>query len=214
MISPERLESMQKEWVRLLARFGVGAAEAYGPFDRLVAAYSGPERHYHNLEHLGEMFRVAGRLAAHTDDPAALQLAIWFHDAVYDPQRHDNEERSADWALRSVLAAGCDEAIGQRVRSLVLATAGHEASADPDTQLLLDIDLAILGAAPARFAEYERQVRAEYAHVPEPDFLAGRARILAGFLARPRLFGTAPFHDALEQRARVNLRQAMAALQD
>jgi predicted metal-dependent HD superfamily phosphohydrolase len=199
-------ESWRRLWTEL------GAQEIPGGlFNQLVAAYSAQERHYHTLQHLRECLSHLAAAAPLARRPAEVELALWFHDAVYDPHQHDNEERSADWALRSVLAAGCDEAIGQRVRSLVLATAGHEASADPDTQLLLDIDLAILGAAPARFAEYERQVRAEYAHVPEPDFLAGRARILAGFLARPRLFGTAPFHDALEQRARVNLRQALAA---
>jgi predicted metal-dependent HD superfamily phosphohydrolase len=199
-------ESWRRLWTELGAREIPG-----GLFNQLVAAYSARERHYHTLQHLRECLAHLEAAASLARRPAEVELALWFHDAVYDPRRHDNEERSADWALRSVLAAGCDEAIAHRVRSLVLATAGHEASADPDTQLLLDIDLAILGAAPARFAEYERQVRAEYAHVPEPDFRAGRARILAGFLARPRLFGTAPFHDALEQRARENIRQALAA---
>ncbi|HVL11359.1 MAG TPA: hypothetical protein VM529_02255, partial [Gemmata sp.] len=94
MISPERLDAMQGQWVRLLAPFGVAPAAAYPPFDALVAAYSAPGRHHHTLEHLAEMFRVAGRLAPQTDDPAAVQLAIWFHDAVYDPRAKDNEARS------------------------------------------------------------------------------------------------------------------------
>src|SRR5262245_19242521 len=98
MVSPERLESMQKEWVRLLAPLGASAAAAYAPFDALVAAYSEPARHYHNLEHLGEMFRVASRLATHADDATAVQLAIWFHDAIYDPRGKDNEARSAAFA--------------------------------------------------------------------------------------------------------------------
>lgn len=201
-------ESWRRLWTELGAREVPG-----GLFNQLVAAYSAQDRHYHTLQHLRECLAHLAAAASLARRPAEVELALWFHDAVYDPRRHDNEERSADWAFASVLAAGCDEAVAQRVRSLVLATAGHEASADPDTQLLLDIDLAILGAAPARFAEYERQVRAEYAHVPEPAFREGRARILAGFLARPRLFATAPFRDALEQGARDNLRQALAALQ-
>ena len=83
---------------------------------------------------------------------------------------------------------------------------------DPDTRLLLDVDLAILGAAPARFAESSRQVRAEYAHVPDATFRAGRARVLAGFLQRPRIYVTDVFRDALEERARANLQQALEAL--
>ncbi len=99
MISPERQKSMQQDWVRLLERYGVPPADAYPTFDVLVAAYSAPDRYYHNLEHLTEMFRVAGRLAPNTDDPAAIQLAIWFHDAVYDPRAKDNEVRSGELAM-------------------------------------------------------------------------------------------------------------------
>jgi predicted metal-dependent HD superfamily phosphohydrolase len=154
MISPERLESMQAGWVRLLERFGVAPAAAYPPFDALVVAYGAPERHYHNLEHLGEMFRVAGRLAAQTDDPLAVQLAVWFHDAVYDPRAKDNEARSAVLATVTLDALGVPAATIDRVARLVNATA-HLASAEPpadrDTAVLLDADLAILGAAEERY---------------------------------------------------------------
>ena len=171
-----------------------------------MRAYSEQHRHYHTLQHLREclaQFEAASMLARH---PAEVELALWFHDAVYDPQRKDNEERSADWARASVLAAGCSPDIAERGAALVLATRSHVATADdPDTALLLDIDLAILGAAPARFAEYERQIRAEYAHVPEAEFRAGRARVLQGFLSRDRIYLTDAFHDALEGRARANL---------
>ncbi|MCC2677150.1 MAG: hypothetical protein K0R58_4097, partial [Ramlibacter sp.] len=168
---------------------------------------------YHTLQHLREClahFEAASSLAPR---PAEVEAALWFHDAVYDPKARDNEQRSADWAARSLLAADCEAGVAERVRALVLATDGHAASDDPDTQLLLDVDLAILGAAPARFAEYERQVRAEYAHVPEAEFRARRAEVLAAFLARPRIYLTPAFHDALEERARGNLQHAGSILQ-
>jgi len=201
-----------EEWRRLWTALGVEIVPG-GLFNQLVRAYGEPQRHYHTLQHLREClahFEAASSLAQR---PEEVELGLWFHDAVYDPRRQDNEQRSADWARASIVAAGCDAAVvAQRVQDMVLATQGHDASDDPDTRLLLDIDLAILGAAPARFDEYERQVRAEYAHVAEADFRAGRARVLAGFLARPRLYATQPFHDALEQRARENLGRSLAAL--
>src|SRR3954470_9982464 len=95
MISPERLDLMQASWVQLLARWSASPAEAYPVFDRLVAAHTEPHRFYHTLEHLNEMFKVAGKLADAAPDPAAVQLAVWFHDAVYDPRATDNEARSA-----------------------------------------------------------------------------------------------------------------------
>src|SRR5262245_10907424 len=94
-LSPERLDQLLAGWVRLLANWSVTPADAYPVLDRLVSAYSEPHRYYHTLEHLAEMFKVAGKLADAATDPAAVQLAIWFHDAVYDSRATDNEERSA-----------------------------------------------------------------------------------------------------------------------
>ena len=200
------------EWRRLWTAMGADVVPG-GLFNQLVRAYGEPQRHYHTLQHLREClahFEAASALARR---PEEVELGLWFHDAVYDPQRQDNEQRSAEWARSGIVAAGCEAAVAERVAQLVLATARHEAPpGDPDAQLLLDIDLAILGAAPARFDEYERQVRAEYAHVPDAQFRAGRARVLAGFLGRPRLYATQPFHDALEQRARGNIGRSLSAL--
>lgn len=201
-------ESWRRLWGELGAREIPG-----GLFNQLVAAYSEPHRHYHTLQHLREGLAHLDAAATLARRPAEVEVALWFHDAVYEPRRQDNEERSAEWAARSLRAAGCEEAAAPRVQAMVLATQGHAASEDPDTALLLDIDLAILGAAPARFAEYERQVRAEYAHVDDAAFRRGRAAVLAGFQARPRLFLTQPFHDALEQRARENIRLTLDRLQ-
>lgn len=200
-------------WQRLWGELGARDIDR-SLFNQLVAAYSERQRHYHTLQHLRECllhFEAAASLARR---PAEVELALWFHDAVYDPQRADNEERSAEWAARSVRAAGCGDAVAQRISGLVLATKSHEAATDTDadTQLLVDIDLAILGAAPARYAEYGRQVRAEYAHVPDDAFRTRRERVLAGFLARPRIYATAAYHDALEQRARANLRGEIETL--
>jgi predicted metal-dependent HD superfamily phosphohydrolase len=204
------LASWQRLWGELGARQVNG-----GLMNQLVAAYSEPQRHYHTLQHLRECLAHFDAAASLAQRPAEVELALWFHDAVYEPARADNEERSAEWAWRSVLGAGVPEEpeeLAQRVQAMVLATRGHEAGTDPDTRLLLDIDLAILGSAPARFDEFGRQIRAEYAHVPEREFRARRARVLAGFLARPRIYATAPFHDALEHRARDNLERAIAEL--
>jgi predicted metal-dependent HD superfamily phosphohydrolase len=199
-------------WQRLWQELGAQVVNG-GLFNQLVQAHSERHRHYHTLQHLRECllhFDAASGLARR---PAEVELAIWFHDAVYDPQRSDNEERSADWARASVIAAGCDAALAERVHALVMVTKTHEAPAeDGDAALLLDVDLAILGASPARFDEYERQVRAEYAHVPEAQFRERRAQVLRGFVERPRIYATPAFHDALEQRARENLARSLAVL--
>lgn len=201
------LSSWQRLWRELGAREVNG-----GLMNQLVAAHSEKQRHYHTLQHLRECLAHCEAAASLARRPGEVELALWFHDAVYDPTRKDNEERSAAWARASVLAAGCDADVAQRVAALVLATKDHVApDDDADTALLLDIDLAILGASYARFDEYGRQVRAEYAHVDEANFRAGRRRVLEGFLQRPRIYLTDAFHDALEARARENLQRELGA---
>lgn len=201
-----------ESWRRLWGELGAKEIPG-GAYNQLVAAYSEHHRHYHTLQHLRECLAYLEPAAALARRPAEVELSLWFHDAVYDPRRHDNEELSADWAARTVTGAGCESGVADRVRAMVLATRGHAPTEDPDTALVLDIDLAILGASAARFQEYERQVRLEYAHVPDTEFHRGRAAFLAAFQARPRLYLTAPFHDALEQRARENLAVSLVHLQ-
>jgi predicted metal-dependent HD superfamily phosphohydrolase len=207
---------MQANWVKLLGNFGIEPAAAYPPFDALVAAYSAPERHYHNLEHLGEMFRVVGRLAAHTDDPLAVQLAIWFHDVVYDPRAKDNEAHSAALAAEMLSPLGIPAATIDRVARLVNATAHlapAEPTADRDTAVLLDADLAILGAAEERYRRYAADIRKEYAFVPDADYRKGRAAVLRLFLARPRIFVNQLLFEEGEARARANLAAELKELE-
>lgn len=199
------------EWRRLWGQLGAGSING-GLMNQLVAAYSEHHRHYHTLQHLRECLAHAEAVRTLARHPAELELALWFHDAVYDPRRQDNEERSARWAQASVLAAGCAQEVADRVGALVLATRDHRATdGDIDTRLMLDIDLSILGTSYARFDEYERQVRAEYAHVDDATFRAGRSRFVQELLARPALYATDVYRDTLEARARENLQRSLAA---
>lgn len=179
---------------------------------RLREAYAEPQRAYHTTQHLDECLAAFERVRHLARHPREVEAALWFHDAVYDVHRHDNEARSAEWARRELTAAGQASDAIERIVALVLATRHSAAPQTGDEQLLVDIDLAILGAAPQRFAEYERQIRAEYAHVPEALFRAKRAEILAGFAARPQLYGTPALRERFEAAARRNLAQAMAGL--
>jgi predicted metal-dependent HD superfamily phosphohydrolase len=178
-VTPERIEALQGQWCRLLGSLGVPVADCYAPFDRLVERYTEPHRHYHTLEHIGEMLRVAGRLAKEVKDPASLQLAIWYHDAIYDPTRSDNEAQSAALAHEELkIFAIPTELIEERI----LAT---DHKSDPreclENAIILDADLAILGASVARYDRYAVDIRKEYGYVPEAEYRAGRAAVLKSF---------------------------------
>lgn len=161
----------------------------------LKARYAEPHRKYHTLEHIEHCLREFDPRQAR--EPEAVEAAIWFHDAVYDTRRHDNEEKSAELLLSLLPEA-------KRAAELVLVTKHHRAST-PDETLLVDIDLAILGQPAERFDRYEREIREEYAWVPEAIFREKRGQILQGFLDRPFIYGTEFFRATYEAAARANL---------
>lgn len=198
-------DDLQHSWSHAWAELDLPAPP--GLMDELLAAYGQPHRHYHSRQHLAEClahFREVRHLARH---PAEVALALWFHDAIYEPKATANEQRSADWAATALRGAGASQGTQDRVWQLVKATRHDAQPTDPDQQLLVDIDLAILGAAPERFAEYDRQVRAEYRWVPGLVYAVKRKAVLRAFLARPHIYSTEHFRATLESQARRNLAQ-------
>ena len=166
----------------------------------LKARYAEPHRRYHTLEHIEHcLSEFDPRQAA---DPKAVELAIWFHDAVYDPRRSDNEERSAAWLLELMPEQ-------TKAAAMVRVTKDHRPST-PDEALLVDVDLAILGQPAERFDRYERQIREEYSWVPSLIFHMKRRSILKGFLDRPFIYQTEPFRAKYEAQARRNLARSLA----
>lgn len=177
--------------------------------DRLLARYREPHRAYHTVQHLEECLALLDELRDLAREPAVVELALWYHDAVYQPRRSDNEQASADLARADLEAAGAPSRLTEAVTAMILATT-HQATPPPgDPEILVDIDLAILGAEPSRFAEYERQIRREYAWVPGFLFRQKRTELLEGFLARPQIYRTPMMHTRLEERARRNLATAI-----
>lgn len=181
-------------------------------YDELVARYSEPHRAYHTLQHLEECLGLWWQSRDLCQHPEEVGLALWFHDAVYDTHASDNEARSAQLARDVLLQATVSHSQTQRIVDLILATTHTEAPTTPDGQILIDIDLAILGADHNRFAEYEEQVRQEYHWVDEITFRSARAAILERFLARPSLFQTTWFRECFESQARANLAWSISRL--
>ena len=182
---------------------------------QLSSLYNSPDRHYHNLTHIQECLKLLdlGSNQLNSGARAAIELAIWFHDAIYETHAADNEQRSADFAQSTIHQAGLSPELANQVYQLVLAT-GHQSSigSDRNTQLLLDIDLAILGSEPDIFWRYEANIRQEYAWVPLATFRQKLAAILQTFLDRETIYQNAFYHKMLEAPARQNLANSIAQL--
>jgi predicted metal-dependent HD superfamily phosphohydrolase len=176
-------------------------ADALG--QALLLAWDEPKRRYHDQSHLRWLLAEADRRAQIIADPKFVGYAIWFHDAVYEPGAPDNERLSAEWAAASL--AGEPE-LAARVAHVIDMTKNHRAGqADGDAALFLDMDIAILGAPWESYCAYAAAVRAEYSHVNDAAFAAGRSAFLASQLQHPRSFRTDLYENEIGARARANM---------
>jgi predicted metal-dependent HD superfamily phosphohydrolase len=198
-------------WAKLWREIGAKDDEL-AVYQELVSLYSQPHRHYHNFSHIADClneFDIARNLA---HQPIAVELAIWFHDAIYDTHAANNEEKSAELAQKRIADAKAGGELCASLFALVMATKTHDPSLHPDAPLLVDIDLSILGKPEETFWEYESQIRSEYNWVPERVFAMKRAEILERFLRRERIFSTKVFFDRYEKQARANIRASIEKL--
>lgn len=182
--------------------------------DELIARYREPHRRYHTMTHVEDcLTQVAASTDMEDDQRALMHAAIWFHDAIYDPTRNDNEAESAKLAAERLTAEGAPQDFVDEVVRLILLTAGHSVQVDDALGArLVSIDLSILGAEPDRYDAYAAAIRHEYAHVPEPLYMAGRTAIMGRFLESPRLFADPVWANRFEAQARANLTREIAGL--
>jgi predicted metal-dependent HD superfamily phosphohydrolase len=201
-------------WEDLYTRLGApGSSDP--TYVKIFHAYAWPTRAYHNLDHvvfcLSELSGVL-RNVNWCDHPLEVELALWTHDAVYDPRASDNEERSALFTRQLCETIGFSQGFTDRTADLVLATTHRDEPDGDEVALILDIDLAILGRPTPSFDEYERNIRLEYSHVPDDQYAAGRTAVLRRFLDRPRIYYTSNFHNLYEENARINIERSIRKL--
>ena len=180
-------------------------------FSELDELYSEETRFYHDRSHVAECLANFGMYRHLAKNPAEIEVAIWFHDAIYDTRKGDNEELSAQLAQDRLTSLGANERSVDSVVEMILATKTHNA-VTPDSKLMLDVDLGILGASKETFERYDESIRREFEWVPEEIYLRERAKVLRSFLEREQIYQTKELRDALERRARENLARKISQL--
>lgn len=198
-----------------MLRHGCAGPAAEAVLDEFVRAYGQSHRHYHTLDHIAALLRLLEEHGRGVGDHDGVALAIFFHDVVYDPARHDNEEASAALAGERLTGLGFPRELVAKVARHVSATVHGQGALSPDDAdlaLLLDLDLSILAAAPAAYQAYAQAIRREYAHVAEELYRPGRRRVLQAFLARKHIYRTEQLRALWEARARANIAGEIAEL--
>jgi len=213
---------MLAQWQALVLPLARDPQVVEAAFVDLCERYGENGRFYHNLAHIQHVLSHVRSCLAQARNPAALQLAAWFHDVVYDPRRHDNEAQSASYARQILSEWGVPAADVAEAARLIGLTAGHktatlagsvQAVSDTDGHIFIDADLAILATEPAQYDAYAAAIRQEYAHVPDAAYRQGRAQALRQFSERPFLYHL-PAHRHWEAAAQANLRRELSALLD
>ena len=197
------IPALEKSWFELHQHYHF--SEPQKILNKLIAAYSEKQRAYHTIQHLYECLILLELVKPYLNDFYAVALALWFHDAIYNPQAKDNELKSAE-LFEQYLSADLSDQTLIKIKQWILATQKHASTDELDLQFLLDIDLAILASSPARFVEYEQQIQQEYAWVDPEIYSVKREEVLRSFYENQPIYQTKYFQEKFEQKARKNLK--------
>lgn len=200
----------KSRWEALMSALGFKAS--FECYDALYAAYSEKHRFYHTVKHIEAMLGHYDAVKDLAERPAELELAIWFHDAIYKALSKSNELDSAEWAKEFSLSNGYDLEGAERVHSLIMATLHNGIVQDKDQKLIVDIDLTVLGASPEVYDEFERNVRKEYKMVPTFIYRKKRKELLKSFLNNASIYSLDYFKEKYESVARHNINRAIKML--
>mgnify|MGYP000993579394 CR=1 FL=1 len=182
-------------------------------FAEIEKRYQEPHRHYHNLNHVSQCLQEFDRVRNLANDPPIVELAIWFHDAVYDTHRKDNEAQSARLAETLLARLGIGQEVMTRVADFILMTRHLPGTFPPDGQLLVDLDISILGAPRPLYKQYSEAIRKEFHWVSDAEYRVGRGQVLNRFLARESLYHTEHYRSELETRAQRNIQSEISLLE-
>ena len=200
-------------WFDLCYRNNIDINIAIAMCEKLVDAYSEPNRHYHSMTHVYSCLNLLDGLPVSGQTKDILEFATWFHDYIYDPQSDTNELESSEFATNWLAAQNVPYA--NEVKEIIELTADHgnEVLTDDVQQIFHDLDMAILGATSDDYMHYARSIRKEYEHLTDKEYRTGRASFLSAVDKKEAIYKTDAFRDLFELNARENIRSELANLE-
>lgn len=212
-LTENQITKLKSRLKRLLRQYD-GNEDSFSRIqDTIFACYSEKHRKYHNLHHIHTLLNFADSYKNKINDFSSVSFAIWFHDVVYDTKRDDNEDKSADFALKILNQLKADDALAEKVAAMIRTTKDHKHRCKTDdSEFFTDSDLSILGTSPCVYAEYADAIRQEYSWVPDVVYKKERKKILGSFLNRDRIYSTEIMRNQFEIQARENMANELKVL--
>lgn len=205
------IKELEDRWVKLCGS-GTDGVLVNNGFKTLVRKYSEKHRCYHHLGHINACLELFDEVADFIEECFNIEMSIWFHDAIYDPMRSDNEEKSSQYAKKFLPAISLNSAEINKIEHLILLTRHPSKPVTDDEKYLVDIDLSILGANNALYDSYELAIRKEYSLVPSFRYRNGRMDVLKSFAKLDKIFQTEYFYEKFEIQARHNIDRTLRSL--
>lgn len=208
-LSPQPLHAA---WSVTAAKFEEAKSNFEPLLPALQKAYSQGSRHYHTLTHVLDCLQILDSYPKPLPHQIEIELALWYHDAIYDPQRQDNESKSADLLQRECTQAKLPQILIKKANDLVIATDHRRPAQDEAEAIIADVDMAILAASPKRYQSYIEAIREEYSSFNDTEYNSGRTRFLIHFLEKAEIFQTPFFRGCFEEKARTNMSSELSLL--
>lgn len=203
---------IKETFTELVKRYSTDEALAEKMWSEIEAAYSSKKRHYHTLSHLENILNQLTDYKEQINNWDAVLFAVFYHDAVYNVLKKDNEEKSAELAETRMNSLAVPSDTIERCRKMILATKSHQQNDDYDTNFFTDADLSILGQDWETYLNYCQQVRKEYSIFPDLIYNPGRKKAMMHFLQMERIFKTETFFEKYETNAKSNIEREIEEL--
>jgi len=204
----ENIDLIQR-WRKLFENAEINKVESI--YNDILEGYSESHRYYHTIDHVKACLRHLDSVE-NVANRRDVEIALWFHDVIYDSFKKDNEEQSAIFADSALNVLGESKQIIDSVKHLVILTKHPSDPKELHEKYLIDIDLSILGSSEDVYEGYERWIRKEYSNVPAILYRRGRKKVLRSFLDQPKIYTTELFYEKYEANARKNLESALCRL--
>ena len=200
---------MKRLWKDLVSKYSHDTDLIENFYEIIEKRYNSSNRHHHNLDHINLMLTEVKRFKNKINDYDSVCLAIWFHDIIYDPQREDNEERSAKCTKEFLVKVNYEKSRIHKVQEFIFRTKDHtiqKGTEDYDIKVFLDLDLLILGMKREEFVKYAKSIRKEYNFISDDIYNKERKKILNLYLNSQFIFKTKKFRNLFEKQARKNIK--------
>ncbi len=207
-----RIDYLRIIFYKKLSQYSQDTSDINGTFDELSKLYSSPKRYYHDITHITNLLKLWENNKNKLGDEEIVYLVIWFHDAIYDSWKSDNEELSAEMAKEFLIKINYPIYKIDKIGQYILATKTHESNGDSDLDFFLDFDLSILGADETIYDIYAQQIRDEFSFYPNFLYNRGRRKVLNAILEKKSIYKTDEFKALLENQARLNIQRELDSL--